>query len=434
MVVANLREALEIYINLADREAIVTTVNGLTDALIWVGRFQEGIETARRGLTYLQAEVSADRARLLSTLGGAHSFVGVYEPAQEALREALEIARQLSDSKLEASVLAARSLVNTRFNRVGETVTDGLLSERLGGAALPRWQHALASLCLHLALSQAARPEEALRIADELEPLAKKIGHSLSVACLLATRAWIDFGKAPDLAKLEAGFQRPQKSEQDASFPILEVISEIGLTMVDFFRGNWTSALFHAQTSRRLGPGSSIEGYGVGTLFRQLAYAGDRNGAFAILDENRVLLPLSGQSNTTGSWFMLWLVIEGLVMLGEHSKAGELYPLVCELVDTGAVALWPFCRFTRTIAGIAAAATREWDTAEEHFQIAMQQAESFPYRLEQAEIRRFHAMMLIDRAGRGDREKARTLLREAMETYTQIGMPRHIEMTRGLIN
>ena len=63
----------------------------------------------------------------------------------------------------------------------------------------------------------------------------------------------------------------------------------------------------------------------------------------------------------------------------------------------------------------------------------MQQAESLPNRLEQAEIRRFHAMMLIDRAARGDREKAQTLLREALETYTQIGMPRHIEMTQTLL-
>jgi tetratricopeptide (TPR) repeat protein len=285
---------------------------------------------------------------------------------------------------------------------------------------------------LHVALLQAARPEEALRIAEELEPEARKIGHSLSVSYLVATRAWIDFGKAPDLTKLEAGFQRPPKSDQDASFPVLEVTSEIGLTMVDFFRGRWTSALFHAQTSRHLGP-DSIEGISVGTLFRQLAYAGDRNGAFAVLDENRPLLPVSGQSNTFGSWFMLWLVIEGLVILGEHSQAGELYPLVCELVDTGVVALWPICRFTRTIAGIAAAAARQWDAAEEHFQIAMQQAESFPYLLEQAEIRRFHAMMLVDRAARGDREKAQRLLREALETYTHIGMPRHIEMIQTLL-
>jgi hypothetical protein len=87
-----------------------------------------------------------------------------------------------------------------------------------------------------------------------------------------------------------------------------------------------------------------------------------------------------------------------------------------------------------TIAGIAAAAARRWETAEEHFQIAMQQAESFPYCLEQAEIRRFHAMMLLDRAAPGDREKAQTLLREALESYTHIGMPRHIEMTQTLLD
>jgi hypothetical protein len=86
------------------------------------------------------------------------------------------------------------------------------------------------------------------------------------------------------------------------------------------------------------------------------------------------------------------------------------------------------------IAGIAAAAARQWQAAEEHFQIAMQQAESFPYRLEQAEIRRFHAMMLIDRAAPGDREKAQTLLREALESYTRIGMPRHIEMPQTLLD
>jgi tetratricopeptide (TPR) repeat protein len=131
---------------------------------------------------------------------------------------------------------------------------------------------------------------------------------------------------------------------------------------------------------------------------------------------------------------MLAPVIEGLVMLGEQAQAAQLYPLAVELVGTGAVTLWAMSRFTQTIAGVAAAAARQWDAAEEHFQIAMQQAESFPNLLEHAEIRRFHAMMLMDRAAPGDREKAQTLLREALESYSQIGMPRHIEMARALLN
>ena len=65
---------------------------------------------------------------------------------------------------------------------------------------------------------------------------------------------------------------------------------------------------------------------------------------------------------------------EGLVMLAEHSQAGQLYPLLYELIGTGPVVLWPIFRFTNTIAGIAAAAARQWESAEDHFQIAMRQA------------------------------------------------------------
>jgi hypothetical protein len=121
-------------------------------------------------------------------------------------------------------------------------------------------------------------------------------------------------------------------------------------------------------------------------------------------------------------------------MLGEQSQAGQLYPLARELIGTGAVVLWPIFRLTQTIAGVAAAAARQWDAAEEHFQIAMKQAESFPNRLEQTEIRRFHAMMLMERAAPGDRERAQNLLREALESYTSIGMPRHSEITQTLLD
>jgi hypothetical protein len=91
-------------------------------------------------------------------------------------------------------------------------------------------------------------------------------------------------------------------------------------------------------------------------------------------------------------------------------------------------------RLTQTIASVAAAAVREWEAAEEHFQMAMQQVESLPFRLEQAETRRFDAVMLKDRATPGDREKAQTLLREALESYTSIGIPRLREITQALLD
>jgi hypothetical protein len=51
--IAHLREALQIYINLGDREMVSRSFTELTDAFIWAGRFQEATETARRGLAYL---------------------------------------------------------------------------------------------------------------------------------------------------------------------------------------------------------------------------------------------------------------------------------------------------------------------------------------------------------------------------------------------
>ena len=131
---------------------------------------------------------------------------------------------------------------------------------------------------------------------------------------------------------------------------------------------------------------------------------------------------------------MLALVIEGLAMLGERAQVAQLYPFAQELLDTGAVALWPILRFAQTVAGIAASAAGKWEAAEEHFKIALAQAEACPDHLEQAEIRRFRAMMLLDRARSKDRAEAKTLLEEARQTYERIGMPRHVRMVQDLLH
>jgi len=55
---------------------------------------------------------------------------------------------------------------------------------------------------------------EALKIADDLEPLARKIGDNFSVVRCLTTRAWAEFGIAPDLAKLEIGLGQLSKYGQ----------------------------------------------------------------------------------------------------------------------------------------------------------------------------------------------------------------------------
>ena len=427
---ANLDEALEIYIALGDRGMISRSCTELTSILVWAGRFQKAMETARRGLTYLDADVTNDRARLLAGLAQTHASAGDYEPANAAMEEAFNIASQLSDPRLMAGLFGARTIVNYQFLRFREVVAD---AEKSGGTEFRPWDRAVQLLVLYQSFLHLGRWEDAARIRDELEPFAAKIGQSYSIARCLITRAWMEFGPTPDLAKLETVIQQVFKTDPRVPFGFWDVFGGAQLSFIDFLRGNWTSALLHAEASGQLEAQTSTRGLGVGTLFRQLAYAGDRSGALALLDEKREWLPRSGQPNPLGSWAMLALVIEGLAIIGEHSQAAQLYPLASELTDTGTIALWPIFRFTQTIAGIAAGSARQWEAAEDHFETALQQAESFPHHLEQAEIRRFHAMMLMHRGARGDREKARRLLGEALESYTRIGMPRHIEMIQTLL-
>jgi predicted ATPase len=442
--IAHFRESLDLYIRMNDREMCGKSFNELTDTFVQAGRHRDAIETGRRGLNYLQKDITGDRVRLLGALGHAYAACGEYEPAQEALREMLDLATRIGDPKLEARVISARSILDFHFFRLREATEDGLRSEHGGGAEAAPWQRGFQLRILCQSLVYVSRPGEALRIADVLEPLAARIDQTYTLELCKALRAIVEFGNSMDLARLEAGFQSALMPGQKPAFPFLLAMSEVNLSLLNFFRGDWSSALRHAQAScgnwgslaDLSGPEArtSIDGFGAGVVFRQMAYLGERAGASKILEENRKLLPVSGQPNVRGSWLLLALVVEGLAMMGERQAASELYPLTRELVDTGAVMLWPISRFSQTIAGIAASAAHRYEAATEHFQLAIRQAQEFPYLLEPTEIRRFQAMMLTSRDAPGDRDKARKLLADACASYKKIGMPRHVEMTQALLD
>jgi tetratricopeptide (TPR) repeat protein len=404
---------------------------GLVEALSFTRSRREAAETAHRALTYLGPEVSANRAHLLCAFAGNLMLTEGYNAASEALREALEIARQLSDPKLEARLLRERCRLNSFFFHLREAIADGLLSEQSG--ALEALPHERTPQLIYILMARLyfGHMEEALCTSDEIESLVKKVGRFNTTPMDRCAKVWIEFGKDADLAKYATELGRALQSDQTVEH--WNVLSEGYLGLVNFLRGNWTAALTQVRASCRFRH-SHLLGFPVATLFFLLAYVGDREGALTILDENRMLLPRLGHHNLAISWWMLALVVEGLAMLGEQSQAGELYPLVRELLGTGAVLMWPLCRFAQTTAGIAASASREWDASEDHFRIALRQAESMPYRVEEAEIRRFHAMMLLDRSAPGDRERAGTLVREALDFYARIGMTRHQELSRELLN
>ena len=144
-------------------------------------------------------------------------------------------------------------------------------------------------------------------------------------------------------------------------------------------------------------------------------------------------LPRPGRPNTVGSWTALFAAVEGLAVLGERQEAAKLYPFMLEGMQTGNLMRGFDQRLLDTLAGIAASAGGNWTQAEDHFRTALRRTEELPHIIEQPEVRRFYARMLLDRNSPGDRDKARQLLTEAIEIYRRLGMPKHIEMAEALL-
>jgi hypothetical protein len=248
------------------------------------------------------------------------------------------------------------------------------------------------------------------------------------------TKAWAEFAKTPDLAKLEQHLTESVELCQ-ARVPMLAAQSLAQLSLAKFFGGQ-SSALDYAIDAGRVEVPGYLGGFVAGAIFRQRAYAGDRAAALEFLKDAsaRFVLPRENQPSTFGSWAFLVSAIEGLAILGERERAAEFYPLTLRLIDTGMITFSWVARFPQTIAGIAAAAGRQWEPAAEHFRIALRQAEEMPDSLERADVHRFYGSMLLEKGSRDDREQARILLTDAVADYSGIGMPRFVEVAKGLLS
>jgi hypothetical protein len=87
----------------------------------------------------------------------------------------------------------------------------------------------------------------------------------------------------------------------------------------------------------------------------------------------------------------------------------------------------------RTRAAVAATAGGCWEAAERHFAVSEEHAMHMKNRLEQTELRRLRARMLLDRDDPGDRALAAELLREALIDYRKFGMPSYAAETERML-
>jgi tetratricopeptide (TPR) repeat protein len=433
------REALAAYEELGDVEAVGRVCPEVALQLTWGARWEEALEISRRGLVALGERVSADRCRLLARAGVVLSLAGYYRAADGMIAQAVAMAEQLGDQRLLGRVLANKTAHHYGYAEFRELVDAGLRAAELLRSVGDLWPLADALWSTQAAVLFLGRFDEVAEIGEELEPLAARLGH---LGALLIARRWGGIRElmlTADLDRYEE-FGRGDLELSRVGFGFISQSYTL-LGLVHFWRDRWGEALQSFQEAVRLESPGFAAGSDWAYLFLAKAYAGERDAALAMLEQTRGNLPRPGQANTDGAWTMLFGVVEGLAVLGERDEAAQLYPLVLEGIDTGTLVRWPDARLLQSIAGMAAAAAGQWDRAEEHYQTALRQAHELPVVMEQPEVRRWYARMLIDRDAPGDpstgsgrdRDKARELLMEAIAMYRRIGMPKHIEMAEALL-
>jgi tetratricopeptide (TPR) repeat protein len=429
--VVHLQDALGLYASVGDLRAIGRIVFQMAESFVWTGQCDEAVEIAQRGLSHLGSDESLYRARLLALLAHIRAVRGDFASAMKTFDETLALS---AGTPSLARVLAYRSLCHFYFLRLQDALEDSRKSAALSNPQDSPWTHALALSVIMRSLYYLGKADQAVRIAMELEPLARDVGQLAASSFCVSIQAWAEFGRQPDLDVLDRKICDVVTFNRGTHLSLFLGQSLAQMSLVRFFAGDWDSAWSKAEEARAAELPGVYAGPGAATLLRLAAYSADRDRVLQLVDQVEQHLPIPGRLNTIGAWTLLMGMVEALAVAGEQQRTARFYPQVSELLKSGVVCMSFAWRFPETLAGIAAGAAGLWELAEKHFETALKYTVELPQRLEEAEVQRFHAMMLLWRNRDSDRERVREMLVRAADSYQQIGMPRHLELTRRLLS
>ena len=417
--------ALSAYERSGDSEGIARTAYDAAWTSSWIGEMKGAETLARRGLESAGPEDSAIRFRMLATLLMASSAAGdPYEVSRALLDEVDTLAHRLDDPELAADVAEAPVRFRWSYIHYPEAVEAGRRASTLREARGELYDVCELSWLVADSLWWSGHPHEALAFGREIKPLAERLGHGVALWNVRMIELQHYLLTTGDLA----GAERRARSNVDASERTdnaFRMYDPVLLAMVHLYAGEWAAARSQYDTALRLNFAHFFERVTPSALLLLRAYAGDD-----VLDEVRgEASRLSGlpDENLAGVWEELTHVVEALAVL-DADEGVRLYAHVLRGLRLGA-AVNMHQRLWEMLAGIAAGAEQLWDAASEHFEAALRQADEWPHVVAQPEIRRWHARMLLKRDQPGDRDKARTLLGEALGMYARIGMPKRAVST-----
>jgi tetratricopeptide (TPR) repeat protein len=427
------REALDAYAALGDTDREGQLCWQLAWQLNYQARWGEAIEIAQRGLASLGDVESPARAALLGLVGFVLGFTGQYEAGRETIDAALAVAEKVGDRLALGQALYAADIFNWGYARFNEAVDTGSRAAALLKESAALWDYAHAALFVQLSLHTLGRWDEAADLHEEVDPLADRIAHHFVVLVSRRERGARERQRTTDLARYEEFARGDLELNRTTGMGWIGQ-SYIFLALFDFWQGRWTQALTNIREGTRLESTGGISLWAPSLQLLITAYAGDPKETADLFRKLSAQLPQPGQEASIGSWQLACSAVEALAVIGEREQAASLYPLMAAAIESGLVVDgYIHGRPMHMLAGIAAGADRRWADAEGHYRAALEVAGRLGQRMERPDILRFYASMLLERGAPEDQQQARQLLEEALETYREMSMPRHVAMAEALL-
>lgn len=430
--IAGWREALSACEQAGETDEMGRYACDICFQLDWGGHYADALQIARRTLASLGETASGYRAVLLASCARTLSLGGSYEQAEQMIEEATELAKGLTEPKLLGRLLTDRAHHHYAHYEITQQTDAALEAAELFRSTGELWGLTNILWVAQVGLFVAGRPNDAATIGDELELLANKLGHPGALLVAGRVRGMHEVMLAPDFARFEAFAHTDIELCQRTGLPWGSA-GPAYLGLAAFWSGGWDEAARHFQDAVDAARPGFLEGSESALLLLHRAYSGNRDEVIDIYSRIAAALPKAGEHATLGHWAMLLLAVEGLAIAGQRGEAASLYDAVLSVLRLGAQIRLPDVKLIEGVAGIAAAAAARWEEAQGHYEKALRQAEELPHLMEQSEVRRWYARMLLERDAPGDREAGRRMAEEAAAMYTRLGMTRHVLLAQAML-
>jgi tetratricopeptide (TPR) repeat protein len=353
--------------------------------------------------------------------------------AANMFSEARHITEQLHNDRALAHVLHLETANHLGYAEFAEGVETGLRAAEVFEAEGALWELASVLAFAGYLAGTELHHRQAASLGSRAGPLAERLGHLGALWLTVADRVRTEAILPGDLTRLEAMGREELTICERGQLPWI-CVARFHMGLAAFWKGDWGAAERELRLAAELEPPGV---FGGGQFWAQLAvylaHAGEAAEVGRIFEEHRAQLPKPDLPNGLGNWNALFAFTEALYLTGSKDEAAALLPLIAQALDQGREWIALDSRLIHTRAGIAAAAAGRWDEAEEYYRAALDVAAAQPSRIEQADVRRLTAQMLLDRSGPGDSRRASELLRQSIDTYRELGMPRFEAMTQALL-